>query len=83
MNLPAWDNSKEYSELNGSDFNKDIQPYVESHYRTRSDRASRAIAGLSMGGSQTLNVAFLTLDKFAYIGVFSSGATLGGGRGAA
>jgi enterochelin esterase family protein len=37
-----------------------------------------------MGGSQTLNVAFLNLAKFAYIGVFSSGATLGGGgRGAA
>jgi enterochelin esterase family protein len=34
-----------------------------------------------MGGSQTLNVAFMNLAKFAYIGVFSSGATLGGGRG--
>jgi enterochelin esterase family protein len=36
-----------------------------------------------MGGSQTLNVAFLRLEQFAYIGVFSSGATLGGGRAAA
>jgi enterochelin esterase family protein len=65
------------------DFLTDIMPYAETHYRVLTDRANRAIAGLSMGGSQTLNVAFLHLDKFAYIGVFSSGATLGGGRGAA
>ena len=58
-------------------------PYAEKTYRVMTDRAHRAIAGLSMGGSQTLNVAFLHLDKFAYIGVFSSGASLGGGRGAA
>ena len=36
-----------------------------------------------MGGSQTLDIAFRNLARFAYIGVFSSGATLGGGRGAA
>ena len=66
------------------DFLTDIMPYAETHYRVLADRANRAIAGLSMGGSQTLNIAFLHLDKFAYIGVFSSGATLGGGgRGAA
>ena len=65
------------------DFVTDIMPYAESHYRITADRAHRAIAGLSMGGSQTLNIAFLHLDRFAYIGVFSSGASLGGGRGAA
>lgn len=65
------------------DFLTDVMPYAESHYRVLADRSNRAIAGLSMGGSQTLNVAFLHLEKFAYIGVFSSGATLGGGRGAA
>jgi enterochelin esterase-like enzyme len=65
------------------DFLTDIMPYAETHYRVLTDRANRAIAGLSMGGSQTMNIAFLHLDKFAYIGVFSSGATLGGGRGAA
>jgi enterochelin esterase family protein len=63
------------------DFLTDIMPYAETHYRVLADRADRAIAGLSMGGSQTLNIAFLHLDKFAYIGVFSSGASLGGGRG--
>jgi enterochelin esterase-like enzyme len=65
------------------DFLTDIMPYAEKNYRVIADRAHRAIAGLSMGGSQTLNVAFLHLDRFAYIGVFSSGASLGGGRGAA
>jgi enterochelin esterase-like enzyme len=64
------------------DFTEDVMPYVEEHYRTLTDRPHRAIAGLSMGGSQTLNIAFLNLNRFAYIGVFSSGATLGGGRGA-
>jgi enterochelin esterase family protein len=55
------------------DFVQDIMPYVESHYRVRTDRRSRAIAGLSMGGMQTLNISLAHLDKFAYIGVFSSG----------
>jgi enterochelin esterase-like enzyme len=64
------------------DFLTDVMPYAEKNYRVIADRAHRAIAGLSMGGSQTLNVAFLHLDRFAYIGVFSSGASLGGGRGA-
>ena len=55
------------------DFTGDIMPYVETHYRTINDRAHRAMAGLSMGGMQTLNVAIPHLDKFAYVGVFSSG----------
>jgi enterochelin esterase-like enzyme len=55
------------------DFTGDIMPYVETHYRTLPGRANRAMAGLSMGGMQTLNIAFPHLDKFAYIGVFSSG----------
>ena len=63
------------------EFVTDVMPYVERHYRTLTDRPHRAIAGLSMGGSQTLDIAFRNLARFAYIGVFSSGATLGGGRG--
>jgi enterochelin esterase family protein len=59
------------------DFVTDILPYVESHYRVIADRPHRAIAGLSMGGSQTLNIAFSHLDWFSAIGVFSSGI-LGG-----
>lgn len=62
------------------DFVKDIMPYVEKHYRVSNARKDRAIAGLSMGGMQTLNVAFSHLDKFSYVGVFSSGVFGGGPR---
>ncbi len=65
------------------EFVDDVMPHVERRYRTLTDRPHRAIAGLSMGGSQTLDIAFRHLARFAYVGVFSSGATLGGGRGAA
>ena len=67
------------------DFVNDIMPYAESHYRVYTDRAHRAIAGLSMGGSQTLNIAIPHLDKFSYVGVFSSGliGSFGGRPGAA
>jgi enterochelin esterase family protein len=66
-----------------SDFVTDLMPYVEKNYRVLTDRQSRAIAGLSMGGYQTLNIAVPRLDQFAYIGVFSSGILDGGGRGVA
>lgn len=55
------------------DFVSDIMPYVEKHYRVQTGRNDRAIAGLSMGGGQTLNISMSHLDKFGYIGVFSSG----------
>jgi enterochelin esterase family protein len=59
------------------EFLTDILPYAETHYRVIADRQHRAIAGLSMGGSQTLNIAIPHLDKFAYIGVYSSGLIAG------
>ena len=68
------------------DFNGAIRPYIEKHYRVRTGREHRAIAGLSMGGSQTLNIAIPGLTDYAYVGVFSSGVLGGGGgrgRGAA
>jgi enterochelin esterase-like enzyme len=55
------------------DFLNDVMPYAESHYRVYTDKAHRAIAGLSMGGNQTLNAALPNLDKFSHIGVYSSG----------
>ena len=71
------------------DFVGDVMPYIEKHYRVLTDRASTAIAGLSMGGGHTLNVAIPRLERFAYIGVYSSGligafptADTGAGRGA-
>jgi enterochelin esterase-like enzyme len=55
------------------DFLTDVKPYVEKNYRVVNDRNHRAIAGLSMGGSQTLNIAIPHLNDYAYVGVFSSG----------
>ena len=52
---------------------QNVVPYVEKHYRVTPGRENRAIAGLSMGGAQTLRVAPANLDRFAYIGVFSAG----------
>jgi len=59
------------------DFLKDIMPLAEHQFRVLPGQRNHAIAGLSMGGDQTLRIAFTNLDKFAYIGVFSSGI-LGG-----
>jgi enterochelin esterase-like enzyme len=56
------------------EFEADIMPYVEHHYRVRADRQDRAIAGLSMGGRQALDIGIPHLDQFAYLGVFSSGS---------
>jgi enterochelin esterase family protein len=55
------------------DFVTDIMPFVQQHYRTLTDRTHMAIAGLSMGGGQTLNISMSHLDRFSYIGVFSAG----------
>ncbi|MBN1632257.1 MAG: esterase, partial [Thermoleophilia bacterium] len=65
------------------DFVNDVMPYIEKNYRVRTDRANTAIAGLSMGGMQTLNVAFHHLDRFAYVGVYSSAAVFGDGDSSA
>lgn len=65
------------------DFLRDIVPYVETNYRVLMDRQHRAIAGLSMGGAQALNISISNLAKFAYVGVFSSGAFGSAPRGPA
>ena len=51
----------------------EVMPRVESEYRITRDRNARAIAGLSMGGSESLLTGLNNLDKFAWIGAFSSG----------
>lgn len=50
----------------------DVIPAIESRYSTLTDREHRALAGLSMGGGQTLNFGLGHLDTFAWIGGFSS-----------
>ena len=54
------------------DLLKDIIPYVESRYSVKADREYRALAGLSMGGGQSLNFGLKHLDTFAWVGGFSS-----------
>ena len=50
----------------------DLIPMIDATYRTLSDRENRAMAGLSMGGGQTLQITSAHLDKFAWIGSFSA-----------
>jgi enterochelin esterase-like enzyme len=60
----------------GAPFEKDllgdIIPHVESHYSVIADREHRGLAGLSMGGGQSLNIGLSHIETFAYIGGFSS-----------
>jgi enterochelin esterase-like enzyme len=50
----------------------DVIPAIESRYAVSTGRDHRALAGLSMGGGQTLNFGLAHLDRFAWIGAFSS-----------
>lgn len=55
------------------EFVEDIMPLAEERYRVYGDREHRAMAGLSMGGGQTLNIGIPHIEDFGYLGVFSSG----------
>jgi enterochelin esterase-like enzyme len=50
-----------------------VRPLVETRYRVLTDRAHRAIAGLSMGAGQSMSIGLHNLDLFAYIAAFSGG----------
>lgn len=50
----------------------DLIPFIEKNYSVKTDRDSRALAGLSMGGGQALNFGLNNLDTFAWVGGFSS-----------
>jgi len=50
---------------------REIIPMIDSEYRTKADREHRAMAGLSMGANQTIQITMNNLDKFSYIGGFS------------
>ena len=54
------------------DLLKDVIPTIESRYSVQADREHRALAGLSMGGGQSLNFGLGHLDTFAWVGGFSS-----------
>jgi enterochelin esterase-like enzyme len=50
---------------------EELLPMVDATFRTIPDREQRAMAGLSMGSGQTLDIGLTNLDKFAYLGMFS------------
>lgn len=55
----------------------EVMPEIEKEYRVSHDRAQRAIAGLSMGGAESLFTGLNALDKFAWVGSFSAGGIPG------
>ncbi len=55
-----------------ADLRTELIPFVEANYRVSGDRARRALAGLSRGGSQTLTIGLRNLDLFSRLGVFSA-----------
>lgn len=59
------------------DLAEDVVSYIEKSYRVKTDRKDRAIAGLSMGGGQSLTVGLGNLDLFAWVGAYSSAVPRG------
>lgn len=60
----------------GKELRNDLIPYIDSNYSTYADRDHRAIAGLSMGGMQTINIGLgECVDLFGYFGAFSAAPT--------
>jgi enterochelin esterase family protein len=53
---------------------EELIPHIDANYRTLADQPHRALAGLSMGGMQTKQIALANLDKFSHIGMFSGGS---------
>lgn len=59
--------------LFAEDLMTDIIPYIEENYRVLTDKDNRALAGLSMGGMETLEAGLNHYQKFGYLWVLSSG----------
>ena len=65
---PQADNTAKF----GKDLIEDVIPYIDNTYRTLSNRTTRAIVGLSMGGGQALNIGLNNIALFSYVGGFSA-----------
>lgn len=70
-NIMAPDKVQAFADFE-QDLLKDLISYIEKNFPVIKDRESRAIAGLSMGGGQSLNFGLGNLDQFAWVGGFSS-----------
>lgn len=69
--IMAADKVKAFSVFE-KDLLNDLIPFIEKKYPVLKDREHRAIAGLSMGGGQSLNFGLGNLDQFAWVGAFSA-----------
>lgn len=72
-NMPASAFEENGLEMFENELKNGLIPYVEKEYRVLEDSENRALAGLSMGGIQTLYAGIQNTDLFSYLGVFSSG----------
>ena len=72
-NLPLNGFGEETLKVFEKELKQNIIPFVEQNYRVKTEANSRALAGLSMGGIQTLYAGVNNTDLFSYLGVFSSG----------
>jgi len=65
-----------FQERFASELLKDVVPFVEKTFRVQTGSANRALAGLSMGGGQTMRTVALHPDQFGYVGVWSAGVAV-------
>lgn len=72
-NLGSWNNFEQSLSTFEKELKQAVIPFVESNYRVAPGANNRALAGLSMGGLQTLYAGLRNTDMFAHLGVFSSG----------
>jgi enterochelin esterase-like enzyme len=72
-NTWAGGSSPEALDLLGKELLGDVIPLIEKNYRVTTNRANRAITGLSMGGGQAFTIGLKHLETFAWVGEFSSG----------
>jgi enterochelin esterase-like enzyme len=72
-NIPLRSFGEEMLKVFEKEMKQCIIPFVEKNYRVKTDAANRALAGLSMGGIQTLYAGVNNSEMFSYLGVFSSG----------
>jgi len=72
-NMPAGGFGEESLKIFEKELKQAVIPFVEKNFRVKTDANSRALAGLSMGGLQTLHAGLKNTEMFAYLGVFSSG----------
>jgi enterochelin esterase-like enzyme len=72
-NMPSKGFGEEGLKLFEKELKESVIPFVEKNYRVKNEAKYRALAGLSMGGLQTLHAGVRNTGLFAYLGVFSSG----------